>query len=901
MQLDTDSASIRDILDRLPREPLTTLRTIKHSLTGHELRKIEYIHAGLLPTLDDFLNGGTGWAGQVGNDVDDAIWSNAASVVSVLAHTGPAFTQPVLETSVIRALLGCLRASLPGSKTELVILRCLNKIADNLPLWLGHDPGRESRPYQTLSNLLYDKENAARLVRAIDGDSQFYARQVSAASMQLVCKTCTTEKHRSIMAECGLLKVLAEQLLSRSEKTSDARRFQSMADSMIPGNHDYMSVVLECVGLVTEKSKTQAQRFVDSAGKNKQFALDFRLPRVSDPATLNAARRSNFPPLEFPLVAPPSKKRTSSLRHDHNAMVIDDSDEADQAELSIIPWLLGLARQTRGGCRIVASRLLGILKCHGLMHPVRARSMALLLVPALVEMIETKKPQKSSPRCTPYTELIPSTIALLVRDSELLQDAAVDASAIPKLAAALKANFEATQDLVAGLWWPHKLDQRVSEGTPACRLGPGGPSKEIRVNMQTREGLLQALASLAPTKDAYRKDICEQGALAQIIQALEPFTSSITDGPYGDTLTVHGNSAETLVAACATVRALTRSATSLRTKLVDVDVAKSVLRLLHTSEPEVRIAATMVMANLAHDFSPMKPSIGEHTVIRKLCEQAHSANARLRHESLFALKALVNNSTNRLKRQVVDELGPNWIKQLIATDPHDVPADEVIGLVPRDYRKGSMVRICSDDAQMEEADNATDLDAQDLEYTHHTLQQDLDIQAELLAFLRNLTTGQDANDIVSYLLEHTGVDDLLHILLDRLQSLSSRSMTRKLSTASSPPPETVEHSLYILAHLCAADQKYRSTICFSTVLMKQVASLLQSSPLLRCAACWLIINLIYPTQTDGFDGTATRARELEKLGIVSQLRRMESNDPSPDVVERVKTALDCFSKLLDRS
>jgi len=893
--------SVRDTLDRLREEPDATLRTIKHSLTGHELRKIQYIEAGLLPRLDEYLHSSRVRPASESNDTDAAVWTNAASVISVLANTGPAFTQPIVETSLLDALLSRFRASSTGSKSTLAILNCLNNVADNLPLSLELGPGRAWKPYQSFLNLLYQKDNVVQLVRVMDGHTHSFSRQASTASMNLICKTCIDEKHRAMLIDSGLLAALEGQLFLISEEISGSHLFKSTSGSATWPSHDHISLVLHCICLITEMSKVQAERFVQCEGARRLSVSDVTLPRVPDPATVHAARKSDFPPLGSSGLA--AKRRTSPMRHDSGAMVIEDSDEENHVELLIMPWLLTLARQSRGACRVIAARLLSILKSHGLMHPVRARSMALLLVPTLVGMIEPRKLQESSSGCMPYAALVPSTIAMLVRDNEHLQDAAVDAKAIPRLAAALKINFEATQESMAGLWWPHKLDHKLTEGMPACRLGPGGPSKQFRLDMQMREGLLQALASLAPTKDAYRKEICEQGALVQIIQALEPFTSSITDGVHGDTLVIHGNSAQTLVAACATVRALTRSATALRTKLVDADVARSVLRLLHTAEPEVRIAATMVMANLAHDFSPMKPSIAEYTVIRKLCEQAHSANARLRHESLFALKALVNNSTNKLKRQVVEELGPNWIKHMIATDPHDVPAGEVIGLVPRDYRKGSMVRI-SDDARMEDVDSASDFDAQDQEYTQHTLQQDLDIQAELLAFLRNLTTGEQPSDIINYLLEHIGVEDFIQILLDRLQTLKRCSMARKLNTASSPPPEIVEHSLYILAHMCAADHKYRSAICFNTTLMKQVAALLHSSqsiPIISCAACWLIINLVYPTQTDGFDGTAARARELQKLGIVSQMRRMESNGQTPEVVERVKTALDCFGRLLDRS
>ena len=168
-----------------------------------------------------------------------------------------------------------------------------------------------------------------------------------------------------------------------------------------------------------------------------------------------------------------------------------------------------------------------------------------------------------------------------------------------------------------------------------------------------------------------------------MLLAMEPFHENVT-GPTGISRS-SGNSAATILAACAAVRALTRSVTVLRTKLVDAEVANAVIKLMSNADLEVRIAATKVLCNLAMDFSPMKESVGETAVVKKLCEQAHSANATLRLESIWALKQLIVNATKKLKQEIVNELGSSWLKLLIKTDPYDIPEGEVIGLVDNAY------------------------------------------------------------------------------------------------------------------------------------------------------------------------------------------------------------------------
>ena len=58
-------------------------------------------------------------------------------------------------------------------------------------------------------------------------------------------------------------------------------------------------------------------------------------------------------------------------------------------------------------------------------------------------------------------------------------------------------------------------------------------------------------------------------------------------------------------------------------------------------------------------------------VLKVLCEHAHSMNARLRLNSLWALKHLVYMTPNDVKMACLDQLGPGWLKQIVCNDADD--------------------------------------------------------------------------------------------------------------------------------------------------------------------------------------------------------------------------------------
>lgn len=894
----------REVLEELgetntPDDQRALLRTIKNSITGHELRKIEYIQAGLVSQLRTILSelGSEKSAEQEERNAEAAdevaLWVHITSILSVIANSGTQFVAPILESDIVRHLYQGLNQT-ESTRVQLSILRCLNIIVDNLMIKTETGWTSDKR----VADSLYT--DAASKLAAIIGKSDggvYLTQQAAQSVMALICKSCNSDRERDTLANSGVLQALCDRLvvLIRSQKVLS--RGQGRPASSL-NNEPQLSLLLETIVTVVENSHTRANYVANHSGlvaviaattqtgHDKQdlyenrAALEIPLPAVPDHYSVSAAKRSQFPPLSSSLG---QKRRSSSVRTPRERMVIDEDSNQHhgehQGEHLIVLWLLSVVRHSMGRRRFAAARLLGNLKHNGLVSSARTRSLGVLLVPILVQMLLS---DIDSDLQGDYIYLVPSVLASIVRDNEYLQRAAVETKAISRLVYSLKTSFEDHDDAVVNLWWPQALHGKLTSGEPGRSLGSSGPSLGLRKKMIWRQGLLQALASIIADTESYRKEVVDIGGLSLIIQALEPFASSVMDGDNGDAIVVRGNSPDVLVAACNAIRALTRSPTALRTKLVDADVAKSIIKLLQSVEAEVRIAATMVLSNLAHDFSPMKQNI--EPVLRKLCEQAHSANARLRYESLFALKAMVNGSKNELKRKIVEELGPNWIKHLVATDPHDVPAGEVIGLVPKDYRKGSMTRLSEKmDVNL----------GNDDEYDAHSLEEDLTIQAELLAFLRNLTTGDRPDEIIDFLLEHVGQDDFQQILLDRLKSASSQSQHTLY------PTSIVSNTLYILVHLCAADKKFRQKIPSNVPLMKTVSTLLgHSDPEVRCAACWLVTNLVYVNNADAYDAVVQRARELMRLGVVNQIRRMEKGDPVMDVKERAATASECFSKLL---
>ncbi|RMZ91195.1 hypothetical protein DV736_g1582, partial [Chaetothyriales sp. CBS 134916] len=931
------------------------LKSIKNDLIGHAARKAQYIQYGLLPALAKTLHFVQRSAAHNASVVE-RVWTEAAYLLTLLAHQGPAYVQPIINSEVLSSLMRRLPQS-TACRESVTILRCLIVVADNLP---PKEPGGWS-PSTYLTDLLFASDALDTVISYIaTSKTSSSALRLCHYSIALVCKTCTTEQHKRLLTDKRLLNILAGRLASFIVREGlvipnlELLDFPTSTSSSLPAplaDHARLSPTLEGIALLVEDSKERAEALLSdpaissvlsqpghdhspaelrpSVWPGSQIpstltlarntnALDDLLPFVPPKEKYSAPANLNFPPLG---AGPPGPRRRSSFHPPATAVasitLIQDTDvEVDEPPL--IPCLLYIARQSRGLQCLLACRVLAALRSLDLVPTYRHRSFSSLVAPIVVAMLDHDISHQSplaikDSYCLSnglhYSRAAASTLAALIRDHVELQKAAVEAKAISKLSSGLKKTFETPTEHRVNTWRPMRPSvDATPDHAPDCAIGLGGPSNAMRQDMAHREATLQALAAIAPIDDVYRKEICDQGILQHIVLSLEPFQSP-QDLPADQALGIKGNSASTIVAACGAVTALTRSVTALRTKFVDINVTRAIINLMNIRDPEVRIAATTALANLALDFSPMKESLLESAVVKKLCEQAHSANARLRLESIFTLKGLVVNASKKLKQEVVNELGSSWIKLLIKTNPFDIPPGEVIGLVDKDYPPRTSVDTgAPDDVVMSEdsdtgllrglGDASSELEA-DTEFNRHTPEEDLAIQATLIDLVRNLFCGDNAADIVDYLLGEIDKDEFFAIILSRMRPRTQIGPTRNSNLSIPAPLSIITRVLYVIIHISATSSKWRTQLSQEHAILKQVVSFASHSNAdVRAQCCWVVINLLFEDEENDRNVCRKRALELQRIGLASSVKKLET-DADTDVRERAKTAVQLFTRLLE--
>ncbi|OAA67845.1 armadillo repeat protein [Niveomyces insectorum RCEF 264] len=231
----------------------------------------------------------------------------------------------------------------------------------------------------------------------------------------------------------------------------------------------------------------------------------------------------------------------------------------------------------------------------------------------------------------------------------------------------------------------------------ASKLGPAGQSPLLAYRIRLREAVLKALTALLASKYDYQKIFVEQDAMLYVVASLSPTPSkpqgfkdrmkalkaaeaaaaagnagAAGSNKYDDDTEFdpeYGrNGAGVLVAACNCVRMLSRSIAILRTTLEDAGVATPIFRLLRHPDLDVQIAATGVVCNLVTETSPMRERYAEAGIMNILCDHAHSLNKELRLNALWALKHFVDGVEPSMKKACLEQLGADWLVQLIDPD-----------------------------------------------------------------------------------------------------------------------------------------------------------------------------------------------------------------------------------------
>ncbi|KAL8692300.1 MAG: hypothetical protein Q9218_002642 [Villophora microphyllina] len=598
---------------------------------------------------------------------EEAAKIQAIIVVGSLAHGGPAYIAPITASSVIAPLLTILAAADSSARTVLASLKTLNTIADASVV----EPlGSENRG-KGLVPSLYSEEGLAGIVQLLaqSAISPIVQHQISLAAA-LIAKTCHDESQRNLLIRKGVLEILASKLatfiIDADFASSSARVPHGFSDS--PGKLPTMSrsrlaPILGAIGRIVDTSKSRATIFLStpalaavllrleadvpipsekraslwshhgsasaSTRSPAPHRLDYLLPQIPSYSPKGSLSESNFHP---PLGAIGTSTRhpycARTPNHTHELIHSQAVKSSQEEENPLIPWLIFVARAESGVSRLMAAWIISLFYRSGLIDKQRESSLAMMLVPLLVRVLD--KDVKSSTEIPPAyaasscrsahlenQEQAPAILAMLTLDSLDLQRAAVDAGAIKKLAQLLKESYDPLPtDSNTSQWTPDPSLEVYPEGSDeASRLGDSTASPQAYQVIRVREAVLMALASLASTRDDYRRAIIENGVVPFMIESLktDPGQLSMGDKPQGkgpeqypSPFSQPKNSVGVVLAACGAARSLSRSVNTLRTSLMDAGLSAPLFLLLKHHEIKVQIAATAVISNLVLEFSPMR-------------------------------------------------------------------------------------------------------------------------------------------------------------------------------------------------------------------------------------------------------------------------------------------------------
>ncbi|KAL8750528.1 MAG: hypothetical protein Q9184_006396 [Pyrenodesmia sp. 2 TL-2023] len=986
-----------------PASQVAALRALKHEIVGHEQKKRMWAGLGVLVQLERILNAskveekrrdpnenGTGnhcKSPLVKTDEEEARLQ-AIIIVGSLAHGGPAYIPPITAGAVIAPMISILSTIGSSASTVLATLRTLNTIADASSLSQRDAKDRD----KGLFHDLYTDEALASVVRLLSQqtDSRIVQQQVSLAAA-LIAKTCRDESQRSLLVHTGVLEVLGIRLTDYAWCISSGPCSSSALPDVIPlSTQSRLAPILGAIGAIIDVSRPRALHFLSNTALTaislklgadvaapldrkvnvlshlssmpkgsrplSSHRLEFLLPRLpGSPHKGTPPETNSHPPLG---AGGTSVRQSYSARAPQHAQEVIHSlagDPPHEAEYPLVPWLIYIVRACSGLTRLMAAWIVSLFHSSGVVDKRRDLSFAMLLVPLLVHLLDKESilaaedqvaydANPLQPVNLTSQQQAPSVLATLMVDSLESQRAAVDAGAIKRLAQLLKESYNPTpKDSYPSGWSAEPLSEDGNDSsTEVLFISDAINDTSALQTAKVREAILTALASLASTRDDYRKAIIDNGVVPFVIESLKPYhrscSGAISDSKAGanfqDSSDVE-NPSGVILAACAATRSLSRSVTTLRTSLMDAGVAAPLFVLLKHHDINVQVAATTAISNLVLEFSPMREAILESGILKTLCDHARALDPNLRLSSIWALKHLILSAPRNLKKECLGELGPGWLKRIICHDGTD-PVSFTGSRSDRDPSMSTPLAMGTPNAAGEQVDLLNAIDGlregsrvanEDEEEESRMVDSvgalsrasgrrnvigaanqlkadDLAVQKEGLDFIRNLICGNDSLEMIDCLFEELGQEKLFEILMSKLRPHLSNAFNRdrrssENSVRQSPPQADIVTSVcYIMVHLAAGRPWHRQLLISQPDLLRAILPFFaHPSHEVRSACTWIAINLTWTDDQSDQPGCRDRARELYQLGWYRQLEDLK-NDPELDVRERVKTALHQISSAM---
>ncbi|KAI8305075.1 armadillo repeat protein [Colletotrichum sp. SAR11_59] len=622
-------------------------------------------------------------------------------------------------------------------------------------------------------------------------------------------------------------------------------------------------------------------------------AMDYLLPAIPiHQGRLSGSQQSHFPSLGVSDAR--ERARSAASKYSSTASVWEASrfelfgnegePEEDQ-ETPLIPWLILLVRTRQNVERLMAANLLTTLFRSGFgSKHLRETSLGLLVVPVLMDMLDqlqasppvVKSPLIDADTAMKWTilERTPAILARMITDSEHLQKAAYDCGAVKSFSKLLKDAYEPIPpSAYAKLWSP--------QADTGMELESTYPSCALGP-----EGQPPLLAHKVRMRESALKAI---GALAA-------------------------------------------GKDEYRKAFVEQDVVAHIVQSLSPtpgkpSNPKDR----------SKNSEPDGHVLADKGVMKILCEHAHSLNAALRLNALWALKHFVHAVDPETKKQCLEELESGWLVQLICDDTED----DALFLARSKMDKQNAIDVGDDvdgDVEMDQPDSLSrswlsssippqDVDGKrpakfrqtearlaalreaELNPLRKARNDDLAIQEQGLDFIRNLIgaagsgssteSANETTEMIDYLFSELGQDRFFDILARKLQAKVLHPTSRRSVGSAAgrearvlyPQAKIIEAVVFILVHMAASIPKHRQLVIAQTDLLKLLANHFNSKDKeVRVALCHLISNLTWQDDESDARACAQRAYELKKLGFLTKLEGLE-DDCELDVRERAKSAV----------
>ncbi|KFY18330.1 hypothetical protein V493_08706 [Pseudogymnoascus sp. VKM F-4281 (FW-2241)] len=576
-----------------PTEHVTALRALKNDIIGHQQRKEAWVGHGILDSIVQVSTSKESThcsklSQEPASDTEslneeETLRLQALSILGSLAYGGPQFITPLHCASALPAILSNLCPSTNPPQLVSTALQALSNLTESTCL----SSRSSSLGISTLADSVFSAPHVGSMYKIFSQSSTLpRTRSQVCITASLISKLCQNERHRTILANAGVLDALAAGLAEiialqglvipgadvAVEKEGLLNRFPYAEGSDVVD----LAIILECIATIVADSKLRACQLIYSSAilavfplfpitdfapnrstkaacaaynaadpSNRQLqmnAVDYLIPNVSTTYTNNVSGiASAFPPLgtqgPSDSIMQDSGFKAAAWPH-RNASntelppATSGAGDADEPESPLVPYLIWLTRSSTDIGRLMAAYLLAGLYRAGVTIKSREISVGLLVIPIMVGLLERAAEHSSTTDARQTAKLwllmerTPTVIAKLIIDSEYLQKSAYDAGIISKLARMMKSSYERVPTNHEARTWSSGAcsgSEIDKDASMSSKLGDNGFSALLVHKIKVRESVLRAIAALVPFKDEYRKSIVEQSTMPFIVESLKPY------------------------------------------------------------------------------------------------------------------------------------------------------------------------------------------------------------------------------------------------------------------------------------------------------------------------------------------------------------------------------------------